>query len=103
MSVIKFTNENFDEEAINYEGTVLIDFWAQWCVPCSMFAPIIDEIAQENIPNLKVGKINIDEENDLAMKYSVMTIPTTLVIRNGEVINKAVGVHSKEDILEMIK
>jgi len=102
MSVITLTNKNFENEVIDYNGTVLIDFWADWCGPCKMFSPIIDEIAEDNIDNLKVCKVDVTAEEDLASKYRVMSIPMILVFKNGEITNKAVGLHSKEEVLKML-
>ena len=101
MSVITLTNSNFENEVINSDKPVLIDFWAAWCGPCRMVSPIIDEIAGE-VTNVKVGKINVDEEPQLASRYGVMSIPTLILIKNGKVVNQAVGVKSKEQILKML-
>lgn len=102
MSVIKVTKENFEQEVVKSDKIVLIDFWAAWCGPCKMLSPIIDEIAEEN-SDIKVCKINTDEEQELAIKFKVMSIPTVLIMKNGEIINKSVGVQPKENILNMIK
>ncbi|MBQ1914618.1 MAG: thioredoxin [Selenomonadaceae bacterium] len=91
------TKDNFDAEVLKAEGTVLIDFWASWCGPCRMLSPIVDEVAEAH-PDLKVGKINIDEEPELAERFSVMSIPTLMVFRNGEKIKDSVGVVPKEQI-----
>ena len=91
------TKDNFDAEVLKAEGTVLIDFWASWCGPCRMLSPIVDEVAEAH-PDLKVGKINIDEEPALAERFSVMSIPTLMVFRNGEKIKDSVGVVPKEQI-----
>ena len=91
------TKDNFDAEVLKAEGTVLIDFWASWCGPCRMLSPIVDEVAEAH-PDLKVGKINIDEEPELAELFSVMSIPTLMVFRNGEKIKDFVGVVPKEQI-----
>jgi len=102
MSVVTLTNKNFKNEVIDYNGTVLIDFWADWCGPCKMFSPIIDEIAEENTGNLKVCKVNVTEEEDLASEYRVMSIPMILVFKNGKITNKAIGLQSKEEVLKML-
>ncbi len=91
------TKDNFDAEVLKAEGTVLIDFWASWCGPCRMLSPIVDEVAEAH-PDLKVGKINIDEEPELAERFGVMSIPTLMVFRNGEKIKDSVGVVPKEQI-----
>ena len=101
MSAIYINKQNFDSEVINSDRPVLLDFWAPWCAPCRMVMPIVEEIAKERT-DIKVGKINIDEQPDLASKYSVMSIPTLLVVKNGEVTNHAVGARSKKAILSML-
>ena len=98
MSVSVFNEENFNEEVKNYEGIVLVDFYADWCMPCKMMSPIIDEIASEQISNLKVGKVNVDDNQELAEKYGIMSIPTILVLKNGEISKTFIGVTSKEEI-----
>jgi thioredoxin 1 len=101
MSVIAITKENFNKEVLESAKPVLLDFWASWCGPCRMVSPIIDEIAAES-PDIKVGKINVDEQNELAANFNVMSIPTLVVIRDGKVVNKAVGVRPKQQILSML-
>lgn len=101
MSVITITKENFDQEVAKANVPVLLDFWAAWCGPCRMVAPIIDEIADETA-GIKVGKVNVDEQPDLASAFRVMSIPTLVVMQNGEVQEVAVGVKSKADILKML-
>ena len=102
MSAIKITSENFAEEVLNSAKPVLVDFWATWCGPCRMLGPVIEEIADERT-DIKVCKINVDEEKKLAMKYRVMSIPTVLVFKNGQVVKQSVGAVPKEDILELLK
>lgn len=99
MSVLKITSENYEEEVIKSEKTVLIDFYADWCGPCKMMSPIIDQIAEEKADSLKVGKVNVDENQDLAMKYGIMSIPTVVVIKNGQVEKTFVGLRDKNEIL----
>ena len=101
MSVQTVTNENFDELVLQSQKPVLLDFWAPWCGPCRMVSPIVDEIADER-DDLTVGKVNVDEEGELAMRFGVMSIPTLLVFRGGELVNQAVGARPKEDILALI-
>ena len=103
MSVIKVTSKNFEEEVAKSNVPVLLDFWASWCGPCKMVSPIVDEVAKEVEGRVKVGKINVDEEQELAKSFSIMSIPTLIVINNGKLVNQAVGVRSKEEILDMIK
>ena len=102
MAVIEITSENFEEKVLNSPTPVLLDFWASWCMPCRMLSPIIDEVAEEK-PELTVGQINVDDEPELADRYGIMSIPTLIVIENGEVKTKAVGGRDKEDILEMLE
>lgn len=101
MSVITVTSQNFETEVAASDKTVLIDFWASWCGPCRMLSPIVDEIAEERT-DIKVGKINVDEEPELAGRFGVMSIPTLVVLVAGEVKNKSVGVIPKEKILELL-
>lgn len=102
MSVITVTKDNFDKEVLQSDKPVLLDFWASWCGPCRMVSPIVDEIAAEN-PDKKVGKVNVDEEPELASKFDVMSIPTLLVFEDGELVNRAVGAHPKEMILDLFE
>ncbi len=101
MSVIKISNENFESEVLRTEKTVLLDFYADWCGPCRMIGPIVHEIAEER-GDVKVGKINVDEEPALAEKFGVFSIPTLVVIKDGKIVNQAVGVRPKEAILAML-
>lgn len=98
MSVLTVTKENFEHEVLQSERTVLLDFWAEWCGPCRMLSPVVDQIAEET-PTIKVGKVNVDEQPDLARQFGVMSIPTLVVLKNGEVVHTSVGVQPKEAIL----
>lgn len=95
--ITNITKENFDTEVMQAEGTVLIDFWAAWCGPCRMIAPAVEKIAEEH-PEVKVCKINIDDEQELAIRHGVMSIPTLMVVKNGEIVNTAIGLRPKEEI-----
>lgn len=101
MSVLHITKENFENEVLKSDRPVLLDFWASWCGPCRMVSPIIDEIAEETADK-KVCKINVDEQPELAQAFGVMSIPTLMVMKDGEVVGQSVGVKSKEAILQML-
>ena len=103
MAVYTFNKTNFTEEVLNADKPVLVDFWASWCGPCRMFAPIIDTVAEEYPDEVKVGKINVDEENELAQQYRVASIPTLIMFKNGEAVKRSVGVISKEDVVSMFR
>ena len=100
--VITVTSENFESEVLNSEKPVLVDFWASWCGPCRMLSPIVDEIAEE-VQTIKIGKVNVDEQQDLAGKFGVMSIPTLILFKNGQPVNKSVGAKSKAALLDFIK
>lgn len=102
MAVLTLTKENFDTEALHSDVPVLVDFWASWCGPCRMFSPIVDEFAEENEGKVKVGKVNVDEEPDLAGRYGVMSIPTAILFKNGEAAATLVGVQPKSALEELI-
>lgn len=101
MKNLKITSQDFEKEVLQNEKEVLIDFYADWCGPCKMLAPIIEEIAKEN-EKVKVVKINVDESEDLAMKYQVMSIPTLIIMKKGKIIKRTVGLVEKDEILNMI-
>lgn len=102
MEVLKVTSENFEEEVLKSDKTVLIDFYADWCGPCKMLSPIIDAVANEN-EDIKVVKVNVDDAQNLAIQYQVMSIPTIVIIKEGKEINRSVGLISKSEVEEMVK
>ena len=103
MEVLKINEENFKEEVLESEKPVLIDFFATWCGPCKMMSPIIDEIAKEVGNDVKVGKVDVDENQELAIKYDIMSIPTIIIFKNGKVEKTFVGLRDKEEILKELK
>lgn len=100
---IELYKETFEQEVLQSDIPVLVDFWATWCGPCKMIAPIVKEIADEYDGKILVGKVNVDEEPDLTMQYNVSSIPTLIVFKNGQLVNKAVGYREKDEILKMLK
>lgn len=102
MAVITITKENYEEEVIKSPVPVLLDFWATWCGPCRMLSPIVDEIANEVEGKAKVGKINVDEQPELAQQFGIMSIPTLVFMKNGEITAREVGVRSKQAILDKL-
>lgn len=101
MAALHITVDNFEKEVLQSDKPVLVDFWATWCGPCKVVLPIIEELAEE-VTSAKICKINVDEEASLAQKFKIMTIPTLLVFKDGEVVNKSVGVVNKEQVLELL-
>ena len=101
MSAININKNNFQSEVLNSEKKVLLDFWAPWCGPCRMVVPIVEEIADER-PDIKVGKVNVDEEAELASQFGIMSIPTLVVIENGKIVNQTMGARPKDEILSML-
>lgn len=102
MSVVKITKSNFENEVMKSEKPVLLDFWATWCGPCRMIAPVVESIAEEN-PQYLVGKVNVDEEPELAQAFNITSIPALFVMKDGKITNQAVGARPKEQILDMLK
>lgn len=102
MAHLQGTQQNFESEVINYPGKVLVDFWASWCGPCQMLSPIIDEISQL-FPDLKIVKVDIDSQSDLANQYQVTSIPQVIIFENGKIKNTIIGFHQKKDYLETLK
>ncbi len=100
--ITTITKENFEHEILKADKPVLVDFWASWCGPCRMLGPTIDEIAEEH-PEIKVCKINIDDEAELAIRHGVMSVPTLMIFKNGEIAQTAIGVRPKEEILDLLK
>lgn len=101
MAVLTITNENFEQEVLSSDKPVLVDFWASWCGPCKMVSPIVDEISEE-LSDVKIAKVNVDEQPEIAQKYRIMSIPTLIVFEKGEIIDKSVGAKSKKAILNML-
>ena len=102
MSVTVITKENFEAEVLKSDKPVLVDFWAGWCGPCRMLSPTVEEIAAEN-SDIKVGKVNVDEQPELARQFNVMSIPMLVVFKNGQAVNSSVGVQPKDVILSLLK
>ena len=103
MTEITIIKENFDAEVLKSEVPVILDFWATWCGPCRMIAPTLAQIAQEQEGKLKIGKVNVDEQMDLAVRFGITAIPTLIAFKDGEKVNQAMGVMSKEEILDLVK
>ena len=101
MAVIEIKNTNFQQEVMNSDKPVLLDFWASWCGPCRMVSPIVDEIAEERT-DIKVGKVNVDEQPELAAQFGVMSIPTLVVMKDGKIVNQVVGARPKAQILSLL-
>lgn len=102
MSALTITKNNFKHEVLESSEPVLLDFWASWCGPCRMIAPIVEQIATEQAGTVKVGKVNVDEEPQLAAQFGVMSIPTLVVVKDGQVVGKSIGVKPKQAIMSML-
>ena len=102
MAVIEITKENFENEVVKSDKIVLLDFWAPWCGPCRMLSPIVDEVAEEH-PEIKVGKINVDEQEELAAEFGVFSIPTLVVMKDGKIVEQTAGARPKAQILAMLE
>ena len=101
MQVLKLNSENFEKEVLNESKLVLVDFYADWCGPCKMMAPIVEKIAEQASENVKICKINVDEASEIASKYGVMSIPTFVAIKNGKVLGTSIGVQDEEELLKI--
>ena len=101
MAVINLTRDNFEKEVLENKGTVLVDFWAPWCMPCRMLSPVVDAVGEE-VTNAKVAKINVDEQESLAARFDVMSIPTLAVFKDGKEVKRSVGIIPKEEIVKML-
>ena len=102
MAVINLTRDNFEAEVTEFKGTVLVDFSASWCMPCKMLSPVVDEVAEE-VTSAKVAKVNVDEQQSLAARFNVMSIPTLIVFKDGKEVRRSVGVIPKEAVKELVK
>ena len=102
MAVINLTRDNFEAEVTEFKGMVLVDFWASWCMPCKMLSPVVDEVAEE-VTSAKVAKVNVDEQQSLAARFNVMSIPTLIVFKDGKEVRRSVGVIPKEAVKELVK
>lgn len=103
MKVIDITSENFEKEVLESKVPVLLDFWAEWCGPCKMQSPVVDEVAEELGDAVKVGKVNVDEEAALALKYQIMNIPTLITMKDGIFRERVSGLQSREELLDLLK
>ncbi|WP_097002275.1 thioredoxin [Lacrimispora amygdalina] len=103
MSVLKITKDNFEKEVMQSDKPILLDFWASWCGPCKMVGPVVEQVAKETADVARVGKINVDEEQELAQAFKVMSIPTLVVMKEGKVVKSTVGVQSKQTLLSMLQ
>ena len=102
MAVINLTRDNFEAEVTEFKGTVLVDFWASWCMPCKMLSPVVDEVAEE-VTSAKVAKVDVDEQQSLAARFNVMSIPTLIAFKAGKEVRRSVGVIPKEAVKELVK
>lgn len=100
--VVVLNKDNFEQEVINSDKPVIIDYWASWCGPCRMVAPIMEDLSEEYDGKAKICKVNVDEENDLAMKFRIMSIPTIMLYKNGQMVERVVGARSKEEFKKLL-
>ena len=101
MNIVTVTSERFQSDVLDFKGTVLVDFWAAWCGPCRMLAPILEQLAEEN-PQVKIAKVNVDEQPQLGSKFNIMSIPTVMIFKDGKLVNTSVGLRPKEDFLQYL-
>lgn len=101
-AVLQITDENFEQEVMNSDVPVLVDFWAEWCMPCRMLGPVIDEIAAEFAGKAKVGKVDTDSNREVSLKFEISAIPTVLLIKDGQIVQKFVGVNGKQDYVDAL-
>lgn len=102
QNVLNVTSDNFETEVVNSDKPVLVDFWAAWCGPCRMVGPVIEQLADEYVGKVKIGKLNVDEQGELASRFSVMSIPTIVLFKEGQIVEKVVGARAKEEFEKMI-
>jgi thioredoxin 1 len=102
-TIINLNESNFDREVTQYDKPVIVDFWAEWCGPCKMISPLLDEIAREKMGTVKVAKVNVDENQSLSFKYNIRAIPALLFFKNGQLRDQVTGVASKKDLLGRIE
>lgn len=103
MAKVVLTDDTFQEEVLDSKGVVLVDFWAEWCMPCQMLGPIIEEIANETEGKYKICKLDVDANQQTAMKYQVMSIPTVMIFKDGEPVDTLIGVRPKEFYMEALE
>ncbi|MDF2889458.1 MAG: thioredoxin [Lacrimispora sp.] len=103
LKITKITKDNFEKEVMQSDKPILLDFWASWCGPCKMVGPVVEQVAVETADMARVGKINVDEEQELAQAFKVMSIPTLVVMKEGKVVKSIVGVQSKQTLLSMLQ
>lgn len=101
MNIVTVTSERFQSDVLDFKGTVLVDFWAAWCGPCRMLAPILEQLAEEN-PQIRIAKVNVDEQPQLGSKFNIMSIPTVMIFKDGKLVNTSVGLRPKEDFLQYL-
>lgn len=100
--VVVLNKDNFDKEAVNSDMPVIIDYWATWCGPCRMVAPIMEELSEEYDGKAKICKVNVDEESELAVKFRIMSIPTIMIYKNGQMVERIVGARSKDEFKKLL-
>ncbi len=101
MNIVTVTDESFQNDVLDFKGTVLMDFWAAWCGPCRMLAPILEQLAEEN-PQIRIAKVNVDEQPKLGNKFNIMSIPTVMIFKDGKLVNTSVGLRPKEDFQQYL-